>query len=133
METLFSHHRLQSRLQAIKLLISLTYPLKTTKHQSISSPTTHHDLLLVDIQHDIGLSGVYRCEGHLKLQHLKLLLNGGDHYNPLVELEILLLIGALKVHDRVGALIYHFMSGIKVLTSVVPLTLNLTEETVRYL
>jgi hypothetical protein len=42
---LFSCHGLHPRLQAIKLLASLTYPLKRTKGQSLP----HHDLHLINI------------------------------------------------------------------------------------
>jgi hypothetical protein len=47
--TLFSCHGLHMRLQAIKLLANLTHPLKITNGQSTMYPTTHHNLLLVDI------------------------------------------------------------------------------------
>jgi hypothetical protein len=40
MRILFPRHGLHLRLQAIKLLTSLTYPLKRTKGQSIPHPTT---------------------------------------------------------------------------------------------
>jgi hypothetical protein len=50
---LFSRHELNLRLQAIKVLASLTHPLKRTKGQSIPHPITHHDLLLVDIRFGI--------------------------------------------------------------------------------
>jgi hypothetical protein len=49
---------------------------------------------------------------HLKLQQLKLLLKVGDHYCPLLELRVLLLIGVLKVYDRMGALIHLRTRGI---------------------
>jgi hypothetical protein len=62
-----------------------------------------HDLLLIDIRNSVGHSGVYGCGWCLNLQHLKLLLKGGDHYYPLLELKLLLLIGVLKVYDCVGA------------------------------
>jgi hypothetical protein len=109
---LFSHHGLHPRIQAIKLLPSLTYPLKTIKGQSNSCPTTHHDLLLIDIQHDVRLKGVCRCGWHQELQHLKLLLKGGNHCCPHLELEIPLLLSLLKVYDRKGALIHHLTSGV---------------------
>jgi hypothetical protein len=59
-----------------------------------------HDLLLVDIRDSVGLSGVYGCEWFLKQQHLNLLLKGGDHCCPLLDLEVLLLVGVLKEYDR---------------------------------
>jgi hypothetical protein len=65
------------------------------------------DLLLIDIQHNIGLNGVCLCGWCLKLQHLNLLLKGGDHGCPLLKLEVLLLIGVLKVYDHVGATIHY--------------------------
>jgi hypothetical protein len=37
---------------------------------------------------------------------------GGDHCCPLLELEISLLVGMLKVYDRKGALIHHLTSGV---------------------
>jgi hypothetical protein len=37
---LLSRHRLHPRLEAIKLLVSLTYPLKITKGEPLSQPTT---------------------------------------------------------------------------------------------
>jgi hypothetical protein len=41
-----------------------------------------------------------------------LLLKDGDHHYPLLELEVLLLIGMLKVYDRMGALVHLRTSGI---------------------
>jgi hypothetical protein len=41
-----------------------------------------------------------------------MLLNDGDHHCPLLELEVLLLIGMLKVYDHVGALVHLHMSGV---------------------
>jgi hypothetical protein len=43
---------------------------------------------------------------------MKLLLKGGDHWFPLLELKVLLLVGMLKVYERVGALIHLRMRGI---------------------
>jgi hypothetical protein len=72
---LFSRHGLHLRLKAIKLLASLTYPLKRTKGQTIPHPDTSHNLRLIDIRHGVRLnSGCYGCRWHLKLQHLILLL-----------------------------------------------------------
>jgi hypothetical protein len=71
-----------------------------------------HDLLLIDIRHSVGLSEVYGCGWCLNLQHLKLLLKGGDHYYPLRERELLLLIGMLKVYDRVGATVHLLTSSV---------------------
>jgi hypothetical protein len=68
----------------------------------------HHDLLLVDIQH----SRVYGCGWCQKRQHLKLLLKGGDHCCHLLELEVLLLVGVLKVYDCMGVLVHLRMSSI---------------------
>jgi hypothetical protein len=96
------------RLQAIKLLASLTYPLKIIKGLPTPHPIMSHDLLLVDIRLNIRLSG--GCGWCLKLKHLKLLLKGGDHRCPLLELEVLLLVGVLKVHDRVGVGV-HLLTG----------------------
>jgi hypothetical protein len=110
--TLFPRHMLYPRLQDIKILASLTYPLNRTKGQPTSHPTTSRDLLLSDIRQSVGLSGVCRCGWCLKLQHLKLLLKGSDHCCPVLELEFLLLIGVLKVYDRVGATVHLLMSGI---------------------
>jgi hypothetical protein len=78
----------------------------------------------------VRLSGVCGCGWHLKLQHLKLLLKGGDHCYPLLELEVLLLIGMFKVYDRVGACIHLRTRGIKLLTSAVPLVLSLAKAMV---
>jgi hypothetical protein len=113
--TLFSCHGLHPRLEAIKLLVSLTYPLKITKRQTIPHPDTSHNLHLIDIRHGIRLSECYGCCGcrwHLKLKHLNLLLKGGDHRCPLLNLEVLLLIGMLEVYDHVGTLVYHHTSGV---------------------
>jgi hypothetical protein len=55
--TLLSHHGSHPMLQAIKLLVSLTYPLKITKGQTTLHPDMPHNLLLIDIQHSVGLSG----------------------------------------------------------------------------
>jgi hypothetical protein len=110
--TLFSRHGLYPRLQAIKLLASLTYPLKRTKGQPTPHPITSHDLVLIDIRHNVGLGGVCGCEWCLKLQHLMLLLKGGNHYFPLLELEFLLLIGVLTVYDRMGVTVHLLTSDV---------------------
>jgi hypothetical protein len=47
--TLLPCHGLHPRLQAIKLLASLTYSLKITKGQTMPHPDTFHNLHLVDI------------------------------------------------------------------------------------
>jgi hypothetical protein len=73
---LFSRHGLHPRLQAIKLLASLTYPLKITKGQ---------------------------CGWHLELEHLELLLESGDRRCPLLKLEVLLLDGMLEMYNHMGA------------------------------
>jgi hypothetical protein len=46
------------------------------------------------------------------MEHLKLLLKDGDRRCPLLELEVLLLIGVVKVYDCVGALVHLCTSGI---------------------
>jgi hypothetical protein len=71
----------------------------------------HYDLL-IDIRHGVGLSGVYGCGWHLKIQHLKLLLKGDDHFYPLLELYILQLVSVLKVYDRMDVLIHISMSSV---------------------
>jgi hypothetical protein len=106
-ETLFSHHGLDPRLQAIKLLASLTYPLKITKDQPTLHPNMSHDLLLIDIRHCIGLIRSLRCRWCLKLHHLKLLLESGDRHCPLLEFEVLLLNGRLEVYNHVCAGVHY--------------------------
>jgi hypothetical protein len=103
--TLFSRRGLYLRLQAIKLLDSLTYPLKMTKGQPTLHPNMSHDLVLVDIRHRIELSGVLRCRWRLKL-----LLKSGNHRYPLLELKILHLDGVLEVHNHVGTGV-HLLTG----------------------
>jgi hypothetical protein len=49
MRILFPRHGLHPRLQAIKLLASLTYPLKIIKCQTMPHPDTSHNLHLIDI------------------------------------------------------------------------------------
>jgi hypothetical protein len=110
--TLFSRHGLHPRLQAIKLLASLTYPLKITKGRPNTGPIMSHDLLLVNIRHGIGLSGVCRCGWCLKLKHLERQLKGGDRHCPLLKLVVLLLHSILKVDDRVSASVHLLMSGV---------------------
>jgi hypothetical protein len=95
MRTLFSRHGSHPRLQATKLLVSLTYPLKITKGQTTPHPDMPHNLLLIEIQHSVRLSGCYGCGQCLKLQHLNLLLKGGNHYYPLLKLEVMLLVSML--------------------------------------
>jgi hypothetical protein len=61
-----------------------------------------------------------RCQVQLGLQVLVVpgaatpenAAQGGDHCCPLLELEISLLVGMLKVYDRKGALIHHLASGV---------------------
>jgi hypothetical protein len=110
--TWFPRHGLHPRLQAIKLLVSLTYPLKITKGQTTPHPDMSHNLLLVDIRHDVGLRGCCGCGWCLKLQHLNLLLKGGNHCCPLLKLELLLLISMLQVYDHMGALIHQLVSDV---------------------
>jgi hypothetical protein len=74
-----------------------------------------HHLLLIDIWHYIELSGCcgcYGCGWHLKLKHLKLLLESGDRHCPLLELEVMLLNMVLEVYDHVRALVHHLASDI---------------------
>jgi hypothetical protein len=85
-----------------------------------------HHLLLIDIRHYVRLSDCYRCGWHLKLKHLKLLLESDDHRCPLLELEVLL----LEVYDCVCALTQHLMSDIELLAEVVPPVLSLAEAAV---
>jgi hypothetical protein len=91
--TLSSCHNLHLRLQAIKLHGSLTYPLKIVKGQSTPYPRTHDDLLIIDIRHCVGLNMC--CGWHLRLKHLELLLESGDHHYPHLKLKVLLLYGVL--------------------------------------
>jgi hypothetical protein len=88
------------------------------------------NLLLLHIRHNVRLSG---CWWLLKLQHLNLLLKGGDHCCPLLELEVLLLIGMLQVYDHVGALVHQVVSSVSLLTGVVPPMLGLAEAMVHNL
>jgi hypothetical protein len=100
--TLFSRHKLHLRLQAIKLLSILTYPLKIIKGQTIPHPDTPHNLHLVDIRHGVGINNRFcGCRWHLNLLHKR-----DDHRCPLLELEVLLLVGVLEVYDRVSALVH---------------------------
>jgi hypothetical protein len=104
---MFPCHGLHPRLQAIKLLASLTYPLKIIKGQTMPHPDTSHNLHLIDIRHGVGLnSGCYGGRWHLKLKHLNLQLKRGNHRCPLLKLKLLLLVGVLEVYDRVSALIH---------------------------
>jgi hypothetical protein len=61
------------------------------------------------------------------------LLKRGDHPCPLLQLEVLLLVGMLKVYKRVGALVHQLMRCVKLLTNVVPHMLSLAEATAREL
>jgi hypothetical protein len=67
----------------------------------------HHNLLLIDIRHYVGLN---RCGWCPKLKHLKLLLKGGNCRCPRLELKVLLLHSMLKVYDRVGESV-HLLEG----------------------
>jgi hypothetical protein len=49
---------------------------------------------------------------------------------PLLKLEVVLLIGVLKVYNRMGALIHHLVRHVKLLTNVVPRVLGLAKATV---
>jgi hypothetical protein len=74
-----------------------------------------HHLLLIDIRLCVRLSGCCRrcgCRWHLKLKHLKLLLEIVDHRCPLLKLEVLLLYVVLEVYDHMRALIQHLASGV---------------------
>jgi hypothetical protein len=64
----------------------------------------------------------------LKLQ--KLLLEVVDRLCPLLNLDILLLNGMLKVDDPVGMLIHLLTSDVEQLTCVVPPMLDLTKPMV---
>jgi hypothetical protein len=64
----------------------------------------------------------------LKLQ--KLLLKVGDHLCPLLKLDVLRLIGVLKVDDPVGMDIHLLTSDVEQHTGVVPPTLGLTKTMV---
>jgi hypothetical protein len=111
---LFSHHVLYLRLQVIKLLASLTYPLKITKGQSTTHPHLSYHLL-IDVLLCIRLVMCYRCCGcgwHLKLKHLKLLLESGDRRCSLLEVKVLLLDMVLKVYNGVSMLVHHRASGV---------------------
>jgi hypothetical protein len=68
---------------------------------------------------------------NLKLKHLNLLLKRGNHYCPLLKLEVLLLIGVLEVYDRVSALVHQLTRHIKLLMNVVSCMLDLAEVMVR--
>jgi hypothetical protein len=130
--TLFSRHGIHSRLQAIKLLACLTYPLKIIKGQTIPHLDTSHNIHLIDVRHGIGLnSECCGCWWHMKQKHLNLLLKRGDHRCPLLKLEVLLLIGMLEVYDHVGALIHQLARCVKLLMNVVSRMLGLVEATVR--
>jgi hypothetical protein len=67
-------------------------------------------LLLVNIRLCVGLSGCCRRYGCRR--HLKLLLEIGNHYDPLLELKVLLLDVVLEVYDRVRALVQHLACGV---------------------
>jgi hypothetical protein len=51
----------------MKLLASLTYPLKMTKGQPTLHPNTSRDLDLIDVRHCVRLSVVHGCGWRLKL------------------------------------------------------------------
>jgi hypothetical protein len=79
-------------------------------------PSQHvRHLLLIDIRLRVGLSGCCRrcgCRRHMKLKHLKLLLEISNCRCPLLKLKVLLLDVVLKVYDRVRALVQHLASGV---------------------
>jgi hypothetical protein len=94
-------------------------------------PDTSPNLHLIDIPHSVGLiSRCYRCKWNLKLKHLNLLLKGGNHSCPLLNLKVLLLVGVLKVYDCVSALIHQLTRCVKLMMDVVPHMLGLTEAMV---
>jgi hypothetical protein len=69
-----------------------------------------HHLLLINIRLCVGLSGCCRrcgCGWHLKMKHLKLLLEISDLHCPLLKLKVLLLNVVLEVYDHMHALIRH--------------------------
>jgi hypothetical protein len=93
------------RLQATKVLASLSYPLKITKVSPPCLSNMSHHLLLINIRLCVGLSGCYRrcgCGWHQKQQ-----LEIGDHRSTLLELKVLLLNVVLEVYDHVRALVQH--------------------------
>jgi hypothetical protein len=82
-------------------------------------PDMSPNLHLVGIRHSIELnSGCCGCRWHLKLKDLNLLLKSDNHRYPLLNLKVLLL---------VGALIQPLVRRVKLLTDVVPHVLGLTE------
>jgi hypothetical protein len=85
--------------------------LSTQNNKSQSTVPSQHvrHLLLIDIRLRVGLSG---CRRHMKLKHLKLLLEIGNRRCPLLKLKVLLLDVVLEVYDRVHALVQHLASGI---------------------
>jgi hypothetical protein len=56
MRTLFSHRGLHPRLQAIKVLANLTYPLKIMKGQTMPHLDTSPNLHSINIRHVVGLN-----------------------------------------------------------------------------
>jgi hypothetical protein len=103
--TLFYHNVLHPRLEAIKLLASLTYPPTITKCQPTPHPNTSRDLLPINIRHHVTLSGGCGCGWRLKL-----LLESGNHHCPLLELEVMHLNDVLEVHNHVGTGV-HLLKG----------------------
>jgi hypothetical protein len=71
-----------------------------------------HHLLFINIRHCVRLSGCCGCVWHLKLKHLKLLLESGDHRCPLLEVEVLWLNLVLEVYDRVYVVVQHLASSV---------------------
>jgi hypothetical protein len=47
----------------------------------------------------------------MKLQHLNLLLKGGDHCYHLLKLDLLVLVSMLQVYNRMGVLVHQLASG----------------------
>jgi hypothetical protein len=109
-ENLVLTPRVTSEVTSYKLLASSTYPLKIIKGQSTPYPTTHHNLLLINIRHCVGVSGCCGCGWRLELVHLELLLKSGDRRCPLLKLKVLLLDGILEVYNHVGAGV-HLLTG----------------------
>jgi hypothetical protein len=129
MRTLFSRRGLHPRLQAIKLLDSLTQstPNFVSSHPTSTPPSHHQRLMCIDL---LGV-GRLRCCLHLMLQQL--LLKVGDHLRPLLNLGILRLHVVLKVDDSVGVDIHLLTGDVEQHMCVVPSMLGVTRVTVNLL
>jgi hypothetical protein len=95
-------------------------------------PNTSPNLHLIDIWYGVELnSGWCGYRWNLKLKHLNLLLKRGNHHYPRLKIEVLLLVGVLKVYDHMSALVHQLAWCVKLLTNVMPRVLDLTKATVR--